>query len=102
MAQVLDHILTYKREEVAAAKAAVPEAEWLGGRNFARLGSSLTGRGDPDGSGWTDLLLGARGWADSSSTGGAGNATGGRASGSPRRSRRPGRSPSRRRRGRGG
>ncbi len=51
--------------------AASPDREWLGGTAFARFGSALAGRGDPDGNGWSDLLIGSRGWADSSSAGGA-------------------------------
>jgi hypothetical protein len=50
---------------------ATPVREWSGGTALARLGSALTGRGDPGGDGWPDLLIGAQGLADSVATGGA-------------------------------
>jgi hypothetical protein len=45
--------------------------EMLGGSSLARLGSAVAGRGDDRGDGSSDLVLGARGFADSTSVGGA-------------------------------
>ncbi|MFN8177215.1 MAG: FG-GAP-like repeat-containing protein [bacterium] len=55
----------------ATGLGAAPGRTWLGGATLARLGGSLAGRGDVDGDGFPELFLGARGFADATSSGGA-------------------------------
>jgi hypothetical protein len=55
----------------AAGLAGTPAWSAFGGSAGASFGSSVAGRGDVVGDGLTDLLIGARGYADSSAGGGA-------------------------------